>query len=150
MNTLLALLVFGAAAVALALTHVWGLKRRAAGMKQFAEEHNMMFTDWTPTPSSFPHIEHELRNAVSGEFQGQRVFIVDEHVSAGRSSHIRTVVGFKTDSNVYREWYDGFRLWQVYPGDGSVWVHRRMSWISEKRLAGFVLKAWEKAKTRLS
>lgn len=110
----------------------------------------MMFTDWTPKPSSFPHSGNELRNAISGELNGLKVFIVDEHVSSGRSSHIRTVVGFKTDLYGYREWYDWFRLWQVYPGEGWIWVYRRMSWISEKRLTGFVLKAWAKANKRLS
>jgi hypothetical protein len=106
----LAWLVFGLCVAALGLAHYWGLKRRAASMKKFAEEHGMSYADWSPTPSSFPHSGNELKNAISGNLNGHKVFIVDEHVSGGKSPHIRTVVGFQNYSPAYREWYDALRL----------------------------------------
>jgi hypothetical protein len=41
-------------------------------------------------------------------------------------------------------------FWQVYPGDGWIWVYRRWWYVPEKTLLRFVEKAWKKASARLA
>lgn len=145
-------LTLGGAAIALALTHFWGLRRRASGMRKFAESRGLSYSESSGLPSGFPAHDSssELRNAIRGTLDGHDLFIVDEEVHAGRSSHIRAVVGFKNYSSAYREWYDVLRLWQVYPGDGWIWVYRRWCYVPEKSLQRFIEKAWKKASARLT
>ena len=148
----LAIAIFAGATVALFLLNRWGNRSRTVEMKKFADAHNLQFSETSAIPLTFPAHSSgsELRNALRGKWDGHDIFVVDEHVHAFRASHIRTVVGFKTYSPTYREWYDRFRWWQVHPEEGWIWVYRKFWYVPEKDLERFLGRAWKEASSRMT